>query len=181
MQKLKQLIVPITVPLDDNGKLIEKDLEEQIEYLGKRPLFVNGEMGEQNRLSQAQRKQVIIFIQGKHDGPLLLGVSGNYWYKTIDLLKFSRDIKAEGVVLRPGSILHITTDQLEDAVSKAYDISGKPVYLYHNSAKDSHILSPENVKQLSDYQNLAGIKVTADMKETVRFLEQDYREASRYT
>ena len=103
---LSGIIPPLVTPLKNNETLDVESLESLVEHLiagGVHGLFILGTTGEEQSLSYAVRKEMIVQAARINHGrlPLLVCVSDTSIVESIRLARVAADNGADGVVSAP--------------------------------------------------------------------------------
>lgn len=162
------------------GEIDYQSLEQLLQFqsaLGVDGFVINGTTGESPTLTQQEVKDVFKFVKSKVNEkvPLIIGTGSNSTEKTIEMTAFAENIGADAVLVvvpyynkppQRGLMLHFAS------VAQATKL---PVILYNVPGRTITSLSVETIAQLSEVQNIIGIKeATGD----IQFLKEIKKKVS---
>ena len=166
MEKNKPLcgiIPPLVTPLANNETLDVGSLERLIEHLiegGVHGLFILGTTGEEQSLSYAVRKEMIVQSARINRGrlPLLVCVTDTSIVESIRLADVAASNGADGVVSAPPYYFATGQPELAQFYEELVPQLPLPVYLYNMPSHVKVSFAPDTVYRIAQNPQVAGFK-----------------------
>lgn len=166
MEKNKPLcgiIPPLVTPLKDNETLDVESLERLIEHLiagGVHGLFILGTTGEEQSLSYAVRKEMIVQSARINRGrlPLLVCISDTSIVESIRLACVASDNGADGVVSAPPYYFATGQPELAQFYEELVPQLPLPVFLYNMPSHVKVSFAPDTVHRIAQLPQVVGFK-----------------------
>ena len=166
MEKNKPLcgiIPPLVTPLKNNETLDAESLERLIEHLiagGVHGLFILGTTGEEQSLSYAMRKEMIVQSAHINHGrlPLLVCVSDTSIVESIRLAQVAADHGADGVVSAPPYYFATGQPELAQFYEELVPQLPLPVFLYNMPSHVKVNFAPDTVHRIAQLPQVVGFK-----------------------
>lgn len=163
IQDLKGLGVAMVTPFNEKREIDFQGLERLIQFLIKSHvnyLVVNGTTGESVTLSNEEVNEVLKFVI-EHAGntPVWVGCGGNDTFKLAKKMsKFEADFPIKGFL----SVSPYYNKPTQKGIYAHYEYlaksTSKPIILYNIPGRTASEISIETILQLSEIQNIVGIK-----------------------
>ncbi len=146
-----------------NGRIDKKALKGLLDFqLAKRTdiIIPCGTTGESATMSHAEHKQVMSYVVDYVSGqvPVVCGAGSNNTVEALELIRYAKKIKADGVLVvtpyynkptQAGLYCHYET------LAKKVDI---PFILYNVPGRTGVSMAPETVARLAEFDNIVAIK-----------------------
>lgn len=166
MEKNKPLcgiIPPLVTPLKDNETLDVASLERLIEHLhagGVHGLFILGTTGEEQSLSYAVRKEMIVQSARINGGrlPLLVCISDTSIVESINLARVAAENGADGVVSAPPYYFATGQPELAQFYEELVPQLPLPVFLYNMPSHVKVSFAPDTVQRIARNPQVVGFK-----------------------
>nr|WP_152658491.1 dihydrodipicolinate synthase family protein [Oceanobacillus sp. CFH 90083] len=174
MIKFKGIIPPVSIILNEQGKLDTKGMALVIDHLidaGVDGLFFLGSGGEFTQMSAAERKEVAEFTTNYVNKrvPVLIGTGSSNTREAILLSKHAEEIGADGIVVINPYYWQLTEVNLLHHFGDIANSVQLPVLLYNFPNLTGQDLSPELVLELANqHDNIVGIKETVESVSHIR-------------
>ena len=157
------IIPPLVTPLVNNDTLDVESLERLIEHLiagGVHGLFILGTTGEEQSLSYALRKQMIIRSARINRGrlPLLVCITDTSIEESIHLAQVAAEQGADGVVSAPPYYFAPGQPELAQFYEELVPQLPLPVYLYNMPSHVKVNFSPDTVRRIARNPQVVGFK-----------------------
>lgn len=162
------IIPPVSIILDNEGKLDEKGMATVIDFLIDAKvdgLFFLGSGGEFSQMSTKQRMEIAEYTTEYVAGrvPVLIGTGSSSTDETVLLSQHAEEIGADGVVVINPYYWALTEENLFDHYGDVAEAVNLPVLLYNFPTLTGQDLTPDFVLKLVErYDNIVGIKETID-------------------
>ena len=161
--KLRGIIVPLVTPLKNNEVLDVESLGRLIEHLiagGVHGLFILGTTGEEQSLSYAMRKEMIVQSARINRGrlPLLVCISDTSIVESIRLARVAAEHGADGVVSAPPYYFATGQPELVQFYEELVPQLPLPVYLYNMPSHVKVSFAPDTVARIAQLPQVAGFK-----------------------
>lgn len=177
---LKGVIVPIITPIDENERIDEKAMREQVDYvieggiLGILAFGSNGEfyVVEEDEMERGLKIQV---SQAAGRVPVYFGIGAISTKKCVRLAKMAAANGAAGVSVLQPMFLKPTEEELFRHFKAIADaVPETPVLLYNNPGRVGYTMSGNLVERLAhEVENIVGMKDTSgDMTQTAEFIRR---------
>lgn len=163
MKKLKGVIVPVALPIQQDYTLDQPALERLVRFLirsGANGLFANGSMGAFALLTDAVQMEAInqvTALVGKQV-PVLAGASDTSTTRVIEKIRLIQQLDVDAIVLLPPYYYFYQQNELLRFFLNAADHAQKPLILYENPKLVPNSLSVETIVKLAEHPNIHGIK-----------------------
>lgn len=174
--KPKGIIPPIVTPIDENGDVNYKVLEELADHLikeGVHGLFPMGTTGEFYGVELEDYKKILETVKKAADGrvPVYGGVNSISTRGAIKLLRICEDVKVDAISVLTPMFISQTQDELYKYYETIASHSSLPIVLYNNKPKTNITIEPSTVAKLSKIENIVGVKdSTGDMTNTAEYI-----------
>ena len=157
------IIPPLVTPLVNNDTLDVESLERLIEHLiagGVHGLFILGTTGEEQSLSYALRKQMIIRSARINRGrlPLLVCITDTSIEESIHLAQVAAEQGADGVVSAPPYYFAPGQPELAQFYEELVPQLPLPVYLYNMPSHVKVSFAPDTVRRIAQNPRVLGFK-----------------------
>jgi 4-hydroxy-tetrahydrodipicolinate synthase len=157
------IIPPLVTPLKDNETIDVESLERLIEHLisgGVHGLFILGTTGEEQSLSYAVRKEMIVQSARINHGrlPLLVCISDTSIVESIHLARVAADNGADGVVSAPPYYFATGQPELAQFYEELVPQLPLPVFLYNMPSHVKVSFAPDTVARLGQMPQVVGFK-----------------------
>lgn len=177
---LKGVIVPIITPIDENERIDEKALREQVDYViegGILGVLAFGSNGEFYVIEEdeMERGLKIMIEQAAGRVPVYLGIGAISTKKCVRLAKMAKAFGAAGIsVLQPMFLKPTETELFLHFKTIAEAVPDMPMLLYNNPGRVGYTMSGNLVDRLAhEVENIVGMKDTSgDMTQTVEFIRR---------
>lgn len=177
---LKGVIVPIITPIDENERIDEKAMREQVDYvieggiLGILAFGSNGEFYviEEDEMERGLKIQV---SQAAGRVPVYFGIGAISTKKCVRLAKMAAANGAAGISVLQPMFLKPTEEELFRHFKAIADaVPETPVLLYNNPGRVGYTMSGNLVERLAhEVENIVGMKDTSgDMTQTAEFIRR---------
>lgn len=157
------IIPPLVTPLKDNETIDVESLERLIEHLisgGVHGLFILGTTGEEQSLSYAVRKEMIVQSARINHGrlPLLVCISDTSIVESIHLARVAADNGADGVVSAPPYYFATGQPELAQFYEELVPQLPLPVFLYNMPSHVKVSFAPDTVLRIAQNPQVIGFK-----------------------
>ena len=177
---LKGVIVPIITPIDENERIDEKALREQVDYViegGILGVLAFGSNGEFYVIEEdeMERGLKIMVEQAAGRVPVYLGIGAISTKKCVRLAKMAKVFGATGIsVLQPMFLKPTETELFLHFKTIAEAVPDMPMLLYNNPGRVGYTMSGNLVDRLAhEVENIVGMKDTSgDMTQTAEFIRR---------
>lgn len=177
---LKGVIVPIITPIDENERIDEKALREQVDYViegGILGVLAFGSNGEFYVIEEdeMERGLKIMVEQAADRVPVYLGIGAISTKKCVRLAKMAKAFGATGIsVLQPMFLKPTETELFLHFKTIAEAVPDMPMLLYNNPGRVGYTMSGSLVDRLAhEVENIVGMKDTSgDMTQTAEFIRR---------
>jgi 4-hydroxy-tetrahydrodipicolinate synthase len=162
------IIPPVSIILDNNGKLDEKGMATVIDFLIDAKvdgLFFLGSGGEFSQMSTEQRMEIAEYTTKYVAGrvPVLIGTGSSSTDEAVLLSQHAEKVGADGVVIINPYYWTLTEENLIEHYGDIAEAVNLPVFLYNFPTLTGQDLTPDFVLKLVErYDNIVGIKETID-------------------
>lgn len=172
----KGIIPPIVTPIDDNGNINYKVLEELSIHLieeGVHGLFPMGTTGEFYAVDEEEYRKVLETVKKAAAGrvPVYGGVNSISTKGALRLLKICEDVGMDAISVLTPMFISQTQDELYQHYKTIASHSSLPIVLYNNKPKTNVTIEPSTVAKLAKIDNIVGVKdSTGDMTNTTEYI-----------
>lgn len=159
----KGFYTALGTPVDDDGRIADASLTEQIERqlsAGASGLLLMGSMGMEVCVRGGEYARAVRVAAQAVKGrcPLFVGAMDNSLARIRDRIESIRDLPVDGAVVTTPYYYMSDAQVLRNFFSKAADMSPFPVYLYDLPVCTKMKITFDLVKGLSKHPNIRGIK-----------------------
>ena len=177
---IKGVIVPIITPVDEEEKIDEKALREQVDFVingGLSGILAFGSNGEfyQVEEDEMERGLAIMVDQAKGRVPVYFGIGAINTKKCVRLAKMAEKNGAAGISVLQPMFLKPTEEELYLHFKTIADaVPALPMLLYNNPGRVGYSMSANLVEKLAhEVPNIVGMKDTSgDMTLTEEFIRR---------
>ena len=175
------IIVPLLTPIDDQERISEEKLRDQIEFVisgGVTGILLFGSNGEFYMVEEDEMKRALDITLNavKHRVPVFFGIGGISTSKCVRLAKMAQTHGADAIsVLQPMFIKPIDAELYRHFRTIAEAVPELPMLLYNNPGRCGYTLGGNLVEQLAhEVPNIVGIKDSSgDMTQTEEFIRRN--------
>ena len=175
------IIVPILTPIDEEERIDEAKLREQVDFVidggvvGILAFGSNGEfyMAEEDEMERGLK---IILDHTKGRVPVFMGIGGISTKKCIRIAKMAENAGADAIsVLQPMFIKPTEEELYEHFKAIADAVPNLPMLLYNNPGRTGYTLSGNLIEKLAhEVENIVGMKDSSgDMTQTEEFIRRN--------
>lgn len=164
MGKLKGVIVAMLTPFKDNYELNVEALRDFTEWLvgcGVHGLFPCGSIGEAPKMSMEERKLVMktVVDSAPSDVPVIPGAGFPDHVRTIELLKYAKDVGCAGALVVPPYYCAPSEETLLDYYKTVAEaVPDLPLVLYNIPQFVGYRLTPSLLSRCAEVPNIVGLK-----------------------
>lgn len=163
MTDIKEIIVPILTPMNEDESVNYEELVNQIERLiaaGVHGIFVFGTNGEGYILSEEEKNAIVkTTVEAVHGRvPVYAGTGCISTRDTIRVSKQAKELGADVLSIITPSFAAASQDELlrhYETIAKEVDM---PILLYNIPARTGNALAPATVQKLAQVANIVGAK-----------------------
>lgn len=174
------IIVPILTPIDEDERIREAKLREQVDFVidgGVNGILAFGSNGEFYMVEEDEmyRGLQIILDQARGRVPVYMGIGAISTKKCIHIAEMAKCAGANGIsVLQPMFIKPTEEELFEHFCAIASAVPDMPVLLYNNPGRTGYTISADLVERLiSRMDNICGMKDSSgDMTQTLEFIRK---------
>ena len=178
---IKGVIVPIITVIDEDERIDEQGMRDQVEFCikgGLQGILAFGSNGEfyQIEEDEMQRGFEIMLDQAAGRVPVYFGIGAINTKKCVRLAKWAAEHGAAGISVLQPMFLKPTEEELFEHFKAIADaVPGTPVLLYNNPGRTGYTLSSNLVYRLAhEVENIVGMKDTSgDMTQTEEFIRRN--------
>lgn len=177
---LKGVIVPIITPIDEEERIDEKAMREQVDYViegGTHGILAFGSNGEFYVIEEDEMERGLKIMVDQAAGrvPVYFGIGAISTKKCVRLAKMAAANGAAGIsVLQPMFLKPTETELFGHFQAIADAVPETPVLLYNNPGRVGYTMSGNLVERLAhEVKNIVGMKDTSgDMTQTSEFIRR---------
>ncbi|MCC8189692.1 MAG: dihydrodipicolinate synthase family protein [Planctomycetes bacterium] len=177
---IKGIIPPILTPIDEDERIDEGKLREQVNFIvdgGVHGILAFGSNGEFYMVEddETERGLKIMVDEVRGRVPVYLGIGAIKTRKCVELAKMGRDNGAGGISVLQPMFLKPTEAELYDHFKAIADaVPGFPMLIYNNPGRTAYTLSADLIVRLAtDCDNIVGMKDSSgDMTQTMEFIRR---------
>lgn len=177
---IKGVIVPILTPIDENERIDEEKLREQVDYViegGVLGILAFGSNGEFYAIEEDEMERGLKIMVDQTAGrvPVYFGIGAISTKKCCRLAKTAVRYGAAGVsVLQPMFLKPTEQELYQHFKTIAQSVPETPVLLYNNPGRVGYTLSANLVDRLAhEVENIVGMKDTSgDITQTAEFIRR---------
>lgn len=178
---LKGIVVPIITPIDEQERVDEKKLRDQVDFViagGVSGILAFGSNGEFYMSEEDEQRQVlkIILDQAQKRVPVFMGIGAISTRKCIRIAQMARELGADAVsVLQPMFLKPTEEELFIHFKAIAESVPDKPMLLYNNPGRTGYTMSGNLVERLAhELPNIVGMKDSSgDMTQTMEFIRRN--------
>lgn len=162
MAIFKGSCVAIVTPFNENG-VDFKSLENLVEWHikeGTDSILVCGTTGEASTMSLQERKETIKFVVDLVNKrvPVIAGTGSNNTSASINMSKWAENIGVDALLVITPYYNKTTQKGLVEHFKAVNDNVNIPIIVYNVPGRTGMNISPETLKVISDFKNIAAIK-----------------------
>lgn len=177
---IKGVIVPIITPIDEQERIDEKKMREQVDYViegGMHGILAFGSNGEFYMIEEDEMERGLKIMVDQAAGrvPVYFGIGAISTKKCIRLAKMAAANGASGIsVLQPMFLKPTETELFQHFQAIAQAVPEQPVLLYNNPGRVGYTMSAGLVERLAhEVENIVGMKDTSgDITQTAEFIRR---------
>jgi len=176
MNKLEGIIPAMVTPFKEDTSIDEEGLQSLVKNLcdkGCHGILIGGTTGEYTFMDTEERKQIFKLAVEAAEGTetfILANTGCHSTEHTIELTQYAEKIGADAALILPTYYLKTNFAGLKMHYEKISVNVKIPVVIYHYPDATGVTLTPEQIVELSNIDNIIGIKNTASMQHTSRLL-----------
>lgn len=176
MKKLEGMIAAMATPMKPDESLDFDAIAKLVKHLfakGLHGILAGGTTGEYNLMSLDERKDLIkcaVEAAKGTGGYVVAGASCHRTRDTVALAEYAGETGADFVLVLPPYYLPTTRQGVYDYFKAVSESTKAGVVIYHYPAAVNVLLEPEFLAELGRFDNIAGIKNTADMEHTLKLI-----------
>lgn len=177
---IKGVVVPILTPIDENEKIDEKKMREQVNYVingGVLGILAFGSNGEFYVIEEDEMERGLKIMLDEAAGrvPVYFGIGAISTRKCVRLAKMAAGLGASGISILQPMFLKPTEEELFlhfKTIAEA--VPETPVLLYNNPGRVGYTMSGNLVERLAhEVENIVGMKDTSgDITQTSEFIRR---------
>ena len=182
----KGIFTPLVTIFKENGKIDKENLKILIERLiddGVDGIVILGSVGEFFNISSLEdKKDYIKFVSNVINGRtrLIVGTGSNDIEEVIELNKYSKDVKADSVLIITPYFFGLDENYIYEYYSTIAKNTKLPIIIYNFPARTSVNVSYELIFRLaSEFNNIVGIKDTTDSMSNIRKFVQNIKKVRK--
>ena len=177
---MKGVVVPILTPIDQEERIDEAKLRDQIDYViegGVSGILLFGSNGEFYVIEEDEMRRGLIITVDQAAGrvPVYFGIGAISTKKCVRLAKMAAELGATGIsVLQPMFLKPTEAELYRHFRAIAEAVPETPMLLYNNPGRVGYTLSAGLVERLArEVENIVGMKDTSgDMTQTMEFIRR---------
>lgn len=182
----KGIFTPLVTIFNENGKIDKENLKILIERLiddGVDGIVILGSVGEFFNISSLEdKKDYIKFVSNVINGrtKLIVGTGSNDIEEVIELNKYSKDVKADSVLIITPYFFGLDENYIYEYYSIIAKNTKLPIIIYNFPARTSVNVSYELIFRLArEFNNIVGIKDTTDSMSNIRKFVQNIKKVRK--
>lgn len=161
--ELKGVLPAMVTPLTADGKVMEKELRNLIEFLikgGVHGIFAVGTTGEFYGLDDEEYRKVLEISIDQTAGrlPVYAGANAISTHQAVRLAAIATRAGVDAISVLTPFFLSVSQKELYDHFKAVADSTPLPIILYDNKPKTQITILPETVARLAEISNIAGMK-----------------------
>lgn len=177
---IKGVVVPIITPIDEEERIDEAKLRDQVDYViegGVLGILAFGSNGEFYVVEEDEMERALQIMLEQAAGrvPVYFGIGAISTKKCIRLAKMAKKNGAAGISVLQPMFLKPTEEELFVHFKAIADaVADMPMLLYNNPGRVGYTLSGNLVERLAhEVDNIVGMKDTSgDMTQTAEFIRR---------
>ena len=178
---MKGVIVPILTPIDEEERIDEAKLREQVDYViegGVLGILAFGSNGEFYVIEEDEMKRGLKIMEDQAAGrvPVYFGIGAISTKKCCRLAKMALENGAAGIsILQPMFLKPTEAELFLHFKTIAESVPELPVLLYNNPGRVGYTMSANLVERLAhEGENIVGMKDTSgDITQTAEFIRRN--------
>ena len=178
---MKGVIVPILTPIDEEERIDEAKLREQVDYViegGVLGILAFGSNGEFYVIEEDEMKRGLKIMEDPAAGrvPVYFGIGAISTKKCCRLAKMALENGAAGIsILQPMFLKPTEAELFLHFKTIAESVPELPVLLYNNPGRVGYTMSANLVERLAhEVENIVGMKDTSgDITQTAEFIRRN--------
>jgi 4-hydroxy-tetrahydrodipicolinate synthase len=160
---LKGILPAMVTPLTADGKVMEKELRNFVEFLVRgsvHGIFAVGTTGEIYGITDEEYRKVLEISLGQTAGllPVYAGANAISTHHVIRLAKIAAAVGMNAVSVLTPFFLSVNQRELFGHFKAIAEATPLPIILYDNKPKTQIFIYPETVANLADIPNIVGMK-----------------------
>jgi len=182
----KGIFTPLVTIFNEKGKIDKENLKILIERLiddGVDGIVILGSVGEFFNISSLEdKKDYIKFVSNVINGrtKLIVGTGSNDIEEVIELNKYSKDVKADSVLIITPYFFGLDENYIYEYYSIIAKNTKLPIIIYNFPARTSVNVSYELIFRLArEFNNIVGIKDTTDSMSNIRKFVQNIKKVRK--
>lgn len=173
-QEMKYVMPALATPVNRDGSFDAEGMKSLVKYVlsqGMKTLFVLGYAGECLAFSREERCKIIetARLAAGDDVLLMAGVMDDSTNLIDTHIRDACDSGADIALTTPTNFVHCTESELMDFFRDLNDRTRLPLFIY-NCPENQHYLSPEMIDELSQLDNIVGLKETSNADKIQKML-----------
>lgn len=162
MNKFKGVVVPMITPFTKDLDIDRDATEKIVENLVTNDcsVFILGTTGEALSVSQSKKSLLAETVTKATNGrkTVYAGISGNCFDQSVESARRFRDVGVDALVAHLPAFYPLSEDHMLHYFELLADAVPLPLILYNMPATTHHSLSIEVIDQLSQHDNIIGLK-----------------------
>jgi 4-hydroxy-tetrahydrodipicolinate synthase len=163
MLEIKGIIPAMVTPIDEEGRVNEKELRKLTSHLiegGSHGLFPVGSQGEFFSLTFEQKREVMEIVKDETKGrvPIYAGTGALTTREAIETTQLAEEVGVDAVSVITPYFLSPNEDELYEHYAAIARNTSLPVMLYNNPGRTGVNISARLCQRLSEIGNIVGIK-----------------------
>lgn len=168
MKPISGAVTALGTPLDDDENLHEEGLRRHLQTqidAGVDAVLLLGSMGAMQLMKDETFRRALEVATGEVDGklPVIVGCGDTSTARTAARIRWAEQHAVNGVALVPPYFFMFTEAELCEYFKELAAGTELPVYLYGNPLYTKHTMSYELIAELSEVDNIVGLKESGDL------------------
>jgi 4-hydroxy-tetrahydrodipicolinate synthase len=160
------IITPLFLPLDEEERVLEKDLTAHVRILldrGIQGFLVPSGTGEFYNLTPEERRHAIAIVAREAKGRVpVIAMAGDCGTRnSLRHIAVAREAGADAVMANPPFYTPVDQVALKEFFNTLANQGGMPLWLYHQPSHTKVAIEPETVRELAANPRIVGIKASA--------------------
>jgi dihydrodipicolinate synthase/N-acetylneuraminate lyase len=165
-QEVEGIITPLFIPLDEEERVLERDLTTHVRTLldrGIQGFLVPSGTGEFYNLTPEERRHAISVVAREAKGRVpVIAMAGECGTRnSLRQIAAAREAGADAVMANPPFYSPVDQIALKDFFNTLANEGGMPLWLYHQPSHTKVSIDPETVRELAANPRIVGIKASA--------------------
>ena len=179
--QLKGIVVPIITPIDQEERVNEQKLRDQVDYVingGVSGILAFGSNGEFYMVEEDEQERVLRIILDQTAGrvPVFMGIGAISTKKCIRIARMAQRLGADAISVLQPMFLKPTEEELFGHFKAIADsVPDMPMLLYNNPGRCGYTMSGNLVERLAhEVPNIVGMKDSSgDVTQTEEFIRRN--------